>query len=213
MYPVAEDPASVPRVGLTDDFFELGGDSIVSIDLVHRMSELLGAQVSVADVFQHRTIQNLMDDATQGFSLVKPYASRPQHTLPRLLFVHPAGGGSEVYQDLAEQLQDDFNCFGIDNYNMYHENKIASLPQLATHYLQQCHLHHVLDEPVCLCGWSLGGHIALQMAYLLEQQGVTQLCVVLLDPMTHTDRKVVHRTRRTSRDANTKSSCRRKLSC
>ena len=66
---------------------------------------------------------------------------------------------------------------------MYHENKIASLPQLATHYLQQCHVHHVLDEPVYLCGWSLGGHIALQMAYLLEQQGVTQLCVVLLDSM------------------------------
>ena len=64
----------VPRVGLTDDFFELGGDSIVSIGLAHRMSELLETQVSVADVFQHRTIQNLMDGATQGFSLVKPYA-------------------------------------------------------------------------------------------------------------------------------------------
>ena len=170
------------RVGLADDFFELGGDSIVSIGLAHRMGELLGAHLSVADVFQHRTIQNLMDGAAQGFSLVKPYASRPQHTLPRVLFVHPAGGGSEVYQDLAEQLQDDFNCFGIDNYNMYHENKIASLPQLATHYLQQCRVHHVLDELVCLCGWSLGGHIAWQMAYLLEQQGVTQFCVVLLDP-------------------------------
>ena len=41
----------VPRVGLADDFFELGGDSIVSIGLAHRMSELLGAQVSVADIF------------------------------------------------------------------------------------------------------------------------------------------------------------------
>ena len=46
------DPARSPRVGLTDDFFELGGDSIVSIGLVHRMSEMLGAQVSVADVFR-----------------------------------------------------------------------------------------------------------------------------------------------------------------
>ena len=203
----------VPRVGLTDDFFELGGDSIVSIGLAHRMSELLEAQVSVADVFQHRTMQNLMDGATQGFSLVKPYASRPQHTLPRLLFVHPAEGGSEVYQDLAEPLQDDFNCFGIDNYNMYHENKIASLPQLATHYLQQCRVHHVLDEPVYPV-WVVPRRsycFADDLPFRTTRSDATLCRLVGHD--AHTDRKVVHRTRRTSRDANTESSCRRRLSC
>ena len=51
---------NVPRVGLTDDFFELGGDSIVSIGLAHRMSELLGAHVSVADIFVHRTLEALL---------------------------------------------------------------------------------------------------------------------------------------------------------
>ena len=48
------------QVGLTDDFFQLGGTSLTAIRLAHRMSERLGLQISIADVFQHRTICALL---------------------------------------------------------------------------------------------------------------------------------------------------------
>ena len=41
--------------------FRLGGDSIVSIQLVSRLRQRLNLQVSVKDIFSHRTIQNLVD--------------------------------------------------------------------------------------------------------------------------------------------------------
>ncbi|MFI7000082.1 non-ribosomal peptide synthase/polyketide synthase [Nocardia sp. NPDC050175] len=44
----------VPRVGVDDSFFELGGDSIRSIQVVSRAREL-GVEVSPREVFEHRT--------------------------------------------------------------------------------------------------------------------------------------------------------------
>ncbi|MBQ1117161.1 non-ribosomal peptide synthetase [Streptomyces sp. C3-3] len=43
-----------PAVGVDDSFFDLGGDSIVSIQLVSR-ARTAGIELSVADVFEHRT--------------------------------------------------------------------------------------------------------------------------------------------------------------
>ncbi|MGY3677843.1 amino acid adenylation domain-containing protein [Streptomyces sp. TE33382] len=47
-----------PRVGVEDDFFELGGDSIVSIRLVSR-ARSRGLAISTRDVFRYRTVAGL----------------------------------------------------------------------------------------------------------------------------------------------------------
>jgi amino acid adenylation domain-containing protein len=51
----------IPRVGITDDFFSLGGDSIRSIRLVVAMQKL-GMHVTVHDMFLHKTIRNLLNN-------------------------------------------------------------------------------------------------------------------------------------------------------
>ncbi|MEU4210579.1 amino acid adenylation domain-containing protein [Streptomyces sp. NPDC026206] len=51
------------RVGLDDSFFELGGDSIVSIQLVSR-ARRLGFDLSPRDVFEHKTVARLAETVT-----------------------------------------------------------------------------------------------------------------------------------------------------
>jgi amino acid adenylation domain-containing protein/non-ribosomal peptide synthase protein (TIGR01720 family) len=53
------------RVGLSENFFELGGDSIVSLQLVGRARQL-GIQITPRDLFQHPTVQGLAGVATRG---------------------------------------------------------------------------------------------------------------------------------------------------
>ncbi|OKK04806.1 non-ribosomal peptide synthetase [Streptomyces sp. CB03234] len=48
----------LPSVGLDDDFFELGGDSIVSIQLAGRARQA-GLVISLRDVFKHKTVRAL----------------------------------------------------------------------------------------------------------------------------------------------------------
>jgi len=51
------------RVGIDDDFFALGGDSIVSIQLVSR-ARRAGVVISPRDVFEHKTVAGLAAVAT-----------------------------------------------------------------------------------------------------------------------------------------------------
>jgi len=50
----------VPEVGVTDDFFKLGGDSILSIHVAAKLREQ-GIQCSVLSIFEHRTIEELVN--------------------------------------------------------------------------------------------------------------------------------------------------------
>ncbi|MFE7524170.1 amino acid adenylation domain-containing protein [Kitasatospora sp. NPDC057542] len=54
----------VERVGVTDDFFDLGGDSILSIQVVFK-SRRAGLQVSSSDLFRHPTVEQLVAAAGQ----------------------------------------------------------------------------------------------------------------------------------------------------
>ncbi|WP_150467988.1 non-ribosomal peptide synthetase, partial [Francisella sp. SYW-9] len=53
------------RVGITDDFFRIGGDSIVSIRLVGKLRKS-GFNISVADVFNYRTVQKLLNNVNHS---------------------------------------------------------------------------------------------------------------------------------------------------
>ncbi len=53
----------VPEVGIDDSFFDLGGDSIVSIQLVSRARKA-GLVISPRDVFTHKTVEALAAVAT-----------------------------------------------------------------------------------------------------------------------------------------------------
>ena len=46
-------------VGDDDDFFELGGDSLLVIKLVARIRRTLGRELSPGDVFDHPTVASL----------------------------------------------------------------------------------------------------------------------------------------------------------
>lgn len=48
-----------PRVRRDDNFFEVGGDSLLLIRVLWRLQERIGPHVQMADLFQHRTLAAL----------------------------------------------------------------------------------------------------------------------------------------------------------
>ncbi len=50
----------VERIGMTNDFFRTGGNSILAIQASHRMSKALACDVKVADVFKYKTIAEIL---------------------------------------------------------------------------------------------------------------------------------------------------------
>ncbi|MFI1104554.1 amino acid adenylation domain-containing protein [Streptomyces melanogenes] len=71
------DILGLPRVGVDDSFFDLGGDSIVSIRLVAR-ARARGLVISARDVFRHKTVAELARHARER----APKASTPAPATP-----------------------------------------------------------------------------------------------------------------------------------
>jgi len=61
---VFADVLALPKVGIDDDFFDLGGDSIVCIQVVSRARKA-GLVLSPRDVFEHKTVRGLAAIAEQ----------------------------------------------------------------------------------------------------------------------------------------------------
>ncbi|MGB3463767.1 MAG: amino acid adenylation domain-containing protein [Cyclobacteriaceae bacterium] len=176
----------VDQVGVTDDFFGIGGTSILAIQAANKMEQVLRNTVKVADIFRLKNIDQILKNHSDSFSLLH-YYQEPDETLQDIIFIHPGGGGVEVYQDLANDLKDKYNCIGIDNYNIHHREQINSLENLAQYYLRVYAESRPIGKKVMLIGWSLGGTIALEMAAILEKRGIENISVFVLDTLIHDD--------------------------
>jgi len=182
---IFQEVLKVERVGISDDFFKIGGNSILAISLAHKLSKALSLDVRVSDIFRMKTVGELIDgvidNQASNVSLVKPYSNNYNENLPQLIFIHPGRGGSEVYQSLADQLRDNYTCIGIDNHNIHSSEKIDNINLLASYYLDQYKKHYQLSEQISICAWSIGGKVALEMAYLLEKDGYKNIKILMLD--------------------------------
>ncbi|MFC8964999.1 non-ribosomal peptide synthase/polyketide synthase [Streptomyces sp. NPDC057094] len=98
------DVLGLPEIGAEDDFFALGGDSIVAMQLVSR-ARAAGLRITPRQVFQHRTVAALAAVAVE----TGPDAGRPAHddgsgTVPLTPIMHALrelGGPMAGYHQAA----------------------------------------------------------------------------------------------------------------
>lgn len=178
------------QIGIHDDFFKLGGNSILSVRLTSKLNASCQSSLKIADIFVARTIEMLAVKLSQTKTIYQPIVKLNNSTIYSTMFmIHPGTGGCEAYFSLANKLASSFSCFGVDSYNLYNEEKIYDLHELAIYYLK--HIDRVLEATAQreyhLLGWSLGGQIALEIAAILEQRGYKQIKVYALDTVLYDD--------------------------
>ncbi|MBF0121715.1 MAG: amino acid adenylation domain-containing protein, partial [Desulfobacterales bacterium] len=195
-----EDILGVKQIRIKDNFFRLGGNSIIAIQVISRIKNATNISLKVSELFANPTIEKLSQAIIKSdeYDYLIPM-NEFKKDIPNLFMIHPATGGCEVYHDLAKVFQNKFNCYGVDNYNLYHDIKINSLNLLARHYLNLIKKINKIDS-YHLLGWSYGGQIALEMAVILEEEGITDINIVLLDTFLPDDRIIDNRTRNYDED-------------
>jgi natural product biosynthesis luciferase-like monooxygenase protein/amino acid adenylation domain-containing protein/non-ribosomal peptide synthase protein (TIGR01720 family) len=176
----------VVNVGIKDDFFRLGGNSILAIKLITKLNAYYHSQLKVAEIFYAKCVENLaklISHKKDKYQMLLRLNNASDNK-PIMFMVHPGFSGCEVYVDLANKLTNYYLCYGVDNYNLHSTNKILTLNKLSNHYLEniltQFDFKNTNTE-IVLLGWSLGGLIALEIASILEKHGHTNIKVCLLD--------------------------------
>jgi amino acid adenylation domain-containing protein len=175
-----QDTLHVEKVGIEDDFFALGGNSILAIDLSHIMSHKLSRTVQLSDLFSLKSIKRIIDQNTDN-TLLRIFSDHSnQEGKEKVYFIHPAFAGCEVYQPIVQHLSVYYQCVGIENYNLNYREKETSLAVLAAKYLKMLNFQDP-NKKINLFGWSLGGLIAAEMAFQLERNGYKQISIIMLD--------------------------------
>jgi amino acid adenylation domain-containing protein len=178
------------KISIYDDFFNLGGNSILAIKLVNKTNNNFQSHIKVSDIFVYKNIESLSTRIAQTKSDYQTVV-KLNNTFDKtnIFMIHPGGGGCEQYTLLASSLVNDFSCYGIDPYNIYNKNKIDNLYELSEYYLS--HIDEIMlktnQKEYYLFGWSFGGKIALEIACILEKRGCTKIKVYLLDSFINDD--------------------------
>lgn len=70
-------------VGLHDNFFDLGGNSLLAVQIVQRIKKIIGAPVSVTELFQYPTVNALAQSLTQDADTQSPAGTAAERARTR----------------------------------------------------------------------------------------------------------------------------------
>jgi amino acid adenylation domain-containing protein len=170
-------------IGTDDDFFRMGGHSLLAVTLVTRL-QARGVSVSVGDVFTAPTVAGLMSQMSLSsvrgaFSALLPI--RAKGSRPPLFCIHPAGGLSWCYMPLARYVPEDFRIYGLQARGLDGTGEPPrSVREMAADYIGL--IRTVQDTgPYYLLGWSFGGIPAHEIAVQLQAVGEEVAALILLD--------------------------------
>ncbi len=179
---IFEQVLGLEAVGVRDNFFDLGGDSLSAVRLVTRVREQLGVRLPLVALFRGPTAEQLAvvvrSEQSEQRCLV---GLRPNGSRPPLFLVHPAGGTVFCYAHLARHLGPEQPVYGLQAQGLDGKQPpLESFEEMAARYVDE--VRGVQPEgPYLLGGWSLGGLVALEMAQQLRASGQRVGLLALLD--------------------------------
>ena len=174
----------VPSVGLRDDFFELGGDSLMAIRSIAEFEEATGTRIDLGAFMRTPTIAGVSAHVAAG----------AHETTSAIVPLQHLGEGAPIYCLLGVGIYRHFAvALGPHQpvYGVYtaEENVLSggveairdgAINRLASAYVEI--LKRDLKEPrLQLAGLSMGGIIALEVARRMAAQGYSVERVVLFD--------------------------------
>lgn len=172
-------------ISVTDDFFDIGGHSLLALQLMAIIEQEFNIELSLSILFQNGTIENLATLLRQSPS-VSSFSSplvpiQTAGSQPPLFCAHPIGGNVLGYIALGRYLSPDQPFYalqapGIDG----QQPPYTRIPDLAAYYIQAIQTIQPTG-PYFLGGHSFGGLVALEMAQQLQKQGHEIALLAIID--------------------------------
>ncbi|AMW79615.1 hypothetical protein AMD27_12430 [Acinetobacter sp. TGL-Y2] len=164
----------IEEISILDDFFEIGGDSLSAVSIIHFINKSLNIKLPLQTIFSNSTIESLaikVDETTQNQTsrLVNlnngKYLKRPIYCWPGL------GGYPMNLRSLAFKIGRNRSFLGIQAFGINDgEEPYSSIADMAKNDVAMLKQHQP-HGPYTLWGYSFGARVAFEVAYQLEAMG------------------------------------------
>jgi thioesterase domain-containing protein len=175
----------IKRIGVNDNFFQLGGNSLLAQLILVRISEELQIEKIPLAIFLHApTIEKMARILSQKDVSVTPASLIKIHgkgSRQPIYCVHACSGEVLFLTDLARHLGPEQPFYALRAQGL-DENTVpyARVEDMAAHYVRE--IQAVQPEgPYFLGGAGVGGMIALEMAQQLISQNKKVALLILMD--------------------------------
>jgi amino acid adenylation domain-containing protein len=171
------------QIGVNDNFFHLGGHSLVAVRLFAEIENKFGIKLPLSSLFEASTISQLATILQRGsppsWSSLVPI--QPQGTKHPLFCVHACGAHVFIYRPLVAYLGTDQPVYGLQAQGINGtQEPYSHIEDMAAHYIREI---RDLEPhgPYYLVGDTLGGLIAFEIARQLERQGEDVALLAMFD--------------------------------
>jgi len=176
---------NLDRVGIDDDFFKLGGDSVVAGAIVVEIEARLGRRVPLSIFVRSPTLSSLaawLDRSRDQDDRARIYTVLPGGTVPPLFMVHGALGLINVSPAMAEALGPQQQVLGIAPRGLLGEAAPhAAIEDMAAEYLSLIRSHQP-QGAILLGGICFGAIVAYEIARQHLATGGRIHTVLMVDP-------------------------------
>lgn len=168
------DVLKIKQIGTDEDFFEIGGHSMVAVTLMVKIEKQLGVRLPLAILFDHSNIHDmalLIDKKSEQVNWGSLVPIRSKGTKKPLYLVHGAGLNLLLYTTIVAGLDPDQPVFGLQAKGLDGvDEPLYTIEEIAAYYNEEI-LKIDQSGSYALAGFSMGGQLAYEMAKQLVEAG------------------------------------------
>ncbi len=164
----------VSPIGIRDNIFDLGVNSLTAARLFAEIERSFGQRLPPAPLFSAPTIEKLVallrqEKTPARWTSLVPI--REGGDKPPLYCIHGGGGAVLMFHPLARHLESGRPMYGLQMQGLYGRAAIhGRIEEMAAHYVKEIRTLQP-HGPYHLCGYCFGGIVAFEMAHQFRKQG------------------------------------------